>query len=107
VNVIPAIAARRGVRRRQKNASRYPSLQRPWPSSKPADRVLWLSSYLIYSFISALKGPDEQIANDILHRIAAKVVPIMKNHGMDVMSLEEFEANREFVGRYFPGGSLI
>ena len=24
----------------------------------------------------------------------------MKKHGMDVMSLEEFEPNREFVGRY-------
>jgi hypothetical protein len=47
-----------------------------------------------------LKGPNEEIAKDILIRIAAKVVPIMKNQGMDVMSLEEFEPNREFVGRY-------
>jgi DNA-dependent metalloprotease WSS1 len=50
-------------------------------------------------FITPLKGPDEEIAKDILNRIAAKVVPIMKKHGMDVMSLEEFPANREFVGR--------
>jgi hypothetical protein len=26
----------------------------------------------------------------------------MKKHGMDVMSLEEFEPNKEFVGRYSP-----
>jgi len=51
-------------------------------------------------FITALKGPDEEIAKDILNRVAAKVVPIMKKHGMDVMSLEEFPANRQFVGRY-------
>jgi len=50
-------------------------------------------------FITALKSPDEEIAKDILNRIAAKVFPIMKNHGMDVMSLEEFEWNREFAGR--------
>jgi hypothetical protein len=47
-----------------------------------------------------LKGRDEELAKDFLSRIAAKVVPIMKKHGMDVMSLEEFEPNREFVGRY-------
>jgi hypothetical protein len=47
-----------------------------------------------------LKGPDEEVARDILNRVAAKVLPIMKNHGMDVMSLEEFEPNREFAGRY-------
>jgi DNA-dependent metalloprotease WSS1 len=47
-----------------------------------------------------LKGPDEEVARDFLSRIAAKVVPIMKKHGMDVMSLEEFEPNREFVGRH-------
>jgi len=51
-------------------------------------------------FITALKGPEEELARDFLSRIAAKVVPIMKKHGMDVMSLEEFEPNREFVGRY-------
>jgi hypothetical protein len=50
-------------------------------------------------FITPLKGPDEEIAKDFLNRIAAKVVPIMKKHGMDVMSLEEFEPNKEFVGR--------
>ena len=33
----------------------------------------------------------------------------MKKHGMDVMSLEEFEPNREFVGRYihaYPGNCI-
>jgi hypothetical protein len=59
------------------------------------------SAYL-RRFITALKGPDEEVARDFLSRIAAKVVPIMKKHGMDVMSLEEFEPNREFVGRYTP-----
>lgn len=47
-----------------------------------------------------MKGPDEEIAGNILNRIAAKVVPIMKKHGMDVMNLEEFEPNREFLGRF-------
>jgi DNA-dependent metalloprotease WSS1 len=46
-----------------------------------------------------LKGPGEEIAKEILVRVAAKVSPIMKKHGMDVMSLEEFEPNREFCGR--------
>jgi len=55
--------------------------------------------YLRNRFITPLKGADEEIARDILNRVAAKVVPIMKKHGIDVMSLEEFEPNREFVGR--------
>ena len=37
-----------------------------------------------------------------LPRITAKVVPIMKKYDIDLISLEEFEVNKEFVGWYFP-----
>ncbi len=78
-------------------------------------------------FIKPLKGPDEAIAQDFLERIAAQcckcpsrrrrspklpsltfaLVPIMKEHHLSVMSLEEYEPNREFVGRNFNAGEVI
>lgn len=35
------------------------------------------------------------------------LVPIMKEHHLTVMSLEEYEPNREFVGRNFNAGEVI
>lgn len=58
-------------------------------------------------FIKPLKGPDESVAQDFLERIAAQCVPIMKKHHLSVMSLEEYEPNREFVGRNFNAGEVI
>ncbi|KAH9909044.1 WLM domain-containing protein [Xylariomycetidae sp. FL2044] len=66
--------------------------------SQPNDRVI---------FIKPLKGPDEATAQDFLHRIAAQCLPIMREHHLSVMSLEEYEPNREFVGRNFNAGEVI
>lgn len=35
------------------------------------------------------------------------IVPIMKDHHLSVMSLEEYEPNAEFVGRNFNAGEVI
>lgn len=35
------------------------------------------------------------------------VVPIMKEHGIHVTSLEQYEFNREFAGRNFNAGEII
>ncbi|KAL2154337.1 hypothetical protein VTH82DRAFT_3013 [Thermothelomyces myriococcoides] len=66
--------------------------------SHPNDRIV---------FIKPLKGPDEKIAQDFLERIAAQCVPIMRDHHLSVMSLEEYEPNPEFVGRNFNAGEVI
>ncbi|CAK7216425.1 hypothetical protein SCUCBS95973_002808 [Sporothrix curviconia] len=58
-------------------------------------------------FIKPLKGPDEEIARQFLERIAAQCVPIMREHHLSVMTLEEYEPNREFVGRNFNAGEVI
>ncbi|CAK7207142.1 hypothetical protein SEUCBS139899_009950 [Sporothrix eucalyptigena] len=58
-------------------------------------------------FIKPLKGPDEVIAREFLERIAAQCVPIMREHHLSVMTLEEYEPNREFVGRNFNAGEVI
>lgn len=89
--------------------------------SQPNDRIV---------FIKPLKCKDEAIAQDFLERIAAQcrkseefspapqprhshktlnthTVPIMKEHHLSVTTLEEYEPNREFVGRNFNGGEII
>lgn len=87
--------------------------------SHPNDRIV---------FIKPLKGPDEKIAQDFLERIAAQCgkfpfgspqpnilsipnipvpVPIMRDHHLSVTTLEEYEPNREFVGRNFNAGEVI
>ncbi|KAI0482747.1 WLM domain-containing protein [Xylariaceae sp. FL0804] len=66
--------------------------------SQPNDRII---------FIKPLKGPDEAIAQDYLERIAAQCLPIMKQHHLSVMTLEEYEPNREFVGRNFNAGEVV
>ncbi|KAH9996958.1 WLM-domain-containing protein [Xylariaceae sp. FL0662B] len=66
--------------------------------SQPNDRII---------FIKPLKGPDEAIAQDFLERIAAQCVPIMREQHLSVMTLEEYEPNREFVGRNFNAGEVI
>ncbi|GAB1310944.1 WLM domain-containing protein [Madurella fahalii] len=66
--------------------------------SQPNDRIV---------FIKPLKGPDEEIAREFLERIAAQCLPIMREHNLSVMSLEEYEPNSEFVGRNFNAGEVI
>ncbi|KAI1083037.1 WLM domain-containing protein [Whalleya microplaca] len=66
--------------------------------SQPNDRIV---------FIKPLKGPDEAIAQDFLERVAAQCLPIMREHHLSVMSLEEYEPNREFVGRNFNAGEVV
>ncbi|KAK4152424.1 kelch repeat-containing protein 3 [Chaetomidium leptoderma] len=70
--------------------------------SQPNDRIV---------FIKPLKGPGHDIAQDFLERIAAQCckcnLPIMREHHLSVMSLEEYEPNPEFVGRNFNAGEVI
>jgi hypothetical protein len=49
------------------------------------------------------------IAQQHGHVLAANfcAVPIMREHHLSVMSLEEYEPNREFVGRNFNAGEVI
>jgi len=58
-------------------------------------------------FIKPLAGPDHALAQDFLERIAAISQPIMKAHHLSIMTLEEHEANAEFVGRNFNAGEVI
>ncbi len=58
-------------------------------------------------FIKPLKGPDEDVARQFLERIAAQCVPIMRDNHLSVVTLEEYEPNREFVGRNFNAGEVI
>ncbi|ROT39770.1 WLM-domain-containing protein [Sodiomyces alkalinus F11] len=66
--------------------------------SQPNERIV---------FIKPLEGPDKAVARDFLERIAAQCSPIMRDHHLSVMSLEEYEPNREFVGRNFNAGEVI
>ncbi|KAI1203064.1 WLM domain-containing protein [Nemania serpens] len=59
------------------------------------------------NFIKPLKGRDQSIAQDFLERIAAQCLPVMREHHIFVMSLEEYEPNREFVGRNFNAGEVV
>ncbi|KAI5818398.1 WLM domain-containing protein [Pyronema omphalodes] len=61
----------------------------------------------LINFITPLQGPDKEIAQDYLERIAAIVYPIMKEHNLAVMTLDEFPPNKEFWGRNFNAGGTI
>ncbi|KAF5552959.1 DNA damage response wss1 [Fusarium napiforme] len=58
-------------------------------------------------FIKPLEGPDKEIAQDFLGRIAAQCRPIMRENHLYVTSLEEYEPNRKFVGRNFNAGEVV
>lgn len=58
-------------------------------------------------FFKPLEGPDKEIAEDFLKRIAAICAPICKRNHLIVTSLEEFPPNREFWGRNFNAGECI
>jgi len=56
--------------------------------------------------INFIKAPDPT-SLDFLNRIAAQCYPVMKQHHISVMSLEEFPPNNEFLGRNFNAGEII
>lgn len=58
-------------------------------------------------FIKPLSGPHENIAQKFLERIAAQCLPVMRKNHISVMTLEEYEPNREFVGRNFNAGEVV
>ncbi|OTA99573.1 hypothetical protein M426DRAFT_255023 [Hypoxylon sp. CI-4A] len=66
--------------------------------SQPNERIV---------FIKPLEGPNKDTAQKFLEQIAAQCLPIMKENHISVMSLEEYEPNREFVGRNFNAGEVI
>lgn len=49
-------------------------------------------------FIKPRPGATEKTAKDFLERIAAQCLPIMNNNHLAVVSLEEYEPNKEFWG---------
>lgn len=59
------------------------------------------------NFIKPLDGPDKDISEDFLQRIAAICKPIMRSNHLAVMSLEEHKCNPEFLGRNFNAGEVI
>jgi DNA-dependent metalloprotease WSS1 len=68
------------------------------PSSHPTPHV---------GFIKPLPGPGTERARQILSRVAAICHPILAEHHLAVMTLEEHEPNREFLGRNFNAGEVI
>lgn len=72
-------------------------------SSHPNDRIV---------FIKPLERPSSQqaeydLADTFLRAIAAQCMPLMKKHYLSVTTLEEYEPNREFIGRNFNNGEII
>ncbi|OAP65303.1 hypothetical protein AYL99_01275 [Fonsecaea erecta] len=72
-------------------------------SSHPNDRIV---------FIKPLPRPPSdqasyELADTFLRAIAAQCLPLMKNHYLSVTTLEEYEPNREFIGRNFNNGEII
>ena len=58
-------------------------------------------------FLKPLPGPSAAHAESFLARIAALMHPILRTHRLSVTALEEFPANREFVGRNFNAGECV
>jgi len=65
------------------------------------------------NFVTALPMPNvpppfsDEDARQLLRALAAQVRPIMKNHGFEVNSFEEYEYNRVFAGRNWEAGEVI
>jgi DNA-dependent metalloprotease WSS1 len=61
------------------------------------------------NFITALpmrSASDSEDARQYLRALAAQVKPVMKRHGFQVNSLEEYEFNKVFSGRNWNAGGL-
>lgn len=61
----------------------------------------------LINFIKPREGPDKELAQDFLERVAAICYPIMKANHVVVMALEEYPSNKEFLGRNFNAGEII
>lgn len=60
------------------------------------------------NYITALpQYADSEQARHRLLQLAAQVQPVMKKHGFQINSLEEFEWNREFAGRNWNNGEIV
>lgn len=60
------------------------------------------------NYITALpRYADQPQAHHRLQQLAAQVQPVMKKHGFQINSLEEFEWNREFAGRNWNNGETV
>ncbi|KAH9942766.1 WLM-domain-containing protein [Amylocystis lapponica] len=62
------------------------------------------------NFISALPAVDAQDQEDarqLLRALAAQVRPVMKAHGFEVNSFEEYEHNMVFAGRNWNNGETV
>ncbi|KAJ9474280.1 DNA-dependent metalloprotease WSS1 [Pseudozyma hubeiensis] len=60
------------------------------------------------NYITALPGyANTDQAHHRLQQLAAQVQPVMKQHGFQINSLEEFEWNREFAGRNWNNGETV
>ncbi|GAC99771.1 hypothetical protein PHSY_007374 [Pseudozyma hubeiensis SY62] len=60
------------------------------------------------NYITALpRYANTDQAHHRLQQLAAQVQPVMKQHGFQINSLEEFEWNREFAGRNWNNGETV
>lgn len=60
------------------------------------------------NYITALpQYADHEAARQRLLQLAAQVQPVMKAHGFQINSLEEYEWNREFAGRNWNNGETV
>ncbi|PWY97064.1 WLM-domain-containing protein [Testicularia cyperi] len=60
------------------------------------------------NYITALPHYDDhEEARHRLFQLAAQVQPVMKTHGFQINSLEEYEWNREFAGRNWNNGETV
>ncbi|TKY89727.1 hypothetical protein EX895_001512 [Sporisorium graminicola] len=60
------------------------------------------------NYITALpQYANHEQARHRLQQLAAQVQPVMKKHGFQINSLEEFEWNREFAGRNWNNGETV
>ena len=58
-------------------------------------------------FIKPLPGPDAAQAEAFLYRVAAICHPILTKNHISVTTMEEYEPNREFIGRNFNAGECV
>lgn len=62
----------------------------------------------LINYITSLPQYDDaDQAHHRLQQLAAQVQPVMKKHGFQINSLEEFEWNREFAGRNWNNGETV
>lgn len=73
------------------------------PSSHPNERITFIKPLLRPPPLQA----EYTHADTFLRAIAAQCLPVMIDHHLSVTTLEEYEPNREFIGRNFNNGEVI